>query len=383
MSDPPIYLDYQAHAPLDPRVRSALMAAYALEGNPHASHAHGAHAREAVETARTEISALIGVRPGEIVFTSGATESNNLAILGLAARLRAISRPRILVGAGEHPSILAAVAASGCPLDIVPLRRDGQHDLEALERQLNETVGLVSLSAANHEVGAVADLGEIVALCHRAGALVHSDLSQAVGSITVLAGEIDLASFSAHKLYGPAGIGVLYVRRSLRPKLVPLLVGGGQEGGLRAGTLPTALCVAFGAACTITRGEVAAEGARLTALRESLLEMLLEIPGATLNGPRAPRLPGNINIGFDGVDAEALLVAVKETLSISSGSACTSARLEPSHVLLAMGLTEEEAERAIRIGLGRWTTEDDVATAAAELTRAVASLRNTRWRLGA
>jgi cysteine desulfurase len=383
MTERPIYLDYQAHAPLDPRVLSALVQAYALEGNPHASHAHGSRAREAVEGAREQIAELLGVRSSEVLFTSGATESNNLAIFGLAAHLRGIGRPRILVGAGEHPSLLAAAAASGCPVEIVPLCPDGQHDLDALRDALDDGVGLVSLSAANHEVGSIAPLGEIAALCHEAGALLHSDLSQAVASVRIRAAELDLASFSAHKLYGPAGIGALYVRRSLRPKLVPQLVGGGQEGGLRAGTLPAALCVAFGVACALTGTEMDAEGSRLTALRERLLDALLEIPGAKLNGGRSERLPGNINIGFDGVDAEALLVAVKETLSISSGSACTSARLEPSHVLLAMGLSEEEAEQAVRIGLGRGTTEDDVEAATTELTRAVASLRNTRWRMGA
>lgn len=384
MTARPIYLDYHAHAPMDPRVLAALVEACTLEGNPHASHAHGARAKEAAETARTQVAALIGVRPSEIVFTSGATESNNLAIAGLAPHLRELNRSRILVGAGEHPSLLAAAQRSNCAVQCVPLLPNGHHDLEALRGLLAQGgVGLVSLSAANYEVGTVADLGRIASLCRDAGALLHSDLSQAVGSVAVSAEALDLASFSAHKLYGPAGVGALYVRRSLRSKLVPQIVGGGQEGGLRAGTLPAALCVAFGAACELTRGELASEGERLSALRERMLESLLEIPGALLNGARTSRLPGNINIGFEGVDAEALLVAVKDTISISSGSACTSSRLEPSHVLLAMGLGEEAAEQAVRIGLGRWTTDEEVQAATSEIERAVTSLRNTRWRTGA
>ncbi len=386
MSDRPIYLDYQAHTPIDPRVLSLLVEAYALEGNPHSSHGHGAVAREAVERARVQVADLIGVRSAEVVFTSGATESNNLALSGLAAHLSAISRPRVLVSAGEHPSVIAAATAArrlGCEFDLLPLGPDGLVDLGRLADHVDDSVGLVSISAANHEVGSISNLQEIVAVCHAAGSLVHSDLSQAAGSIPLSAADLDLASFSAHKLYGPSGIGALYVRRSLRSKLAAQILGGGQEGGLRAGTLPVALCVAFGAACELVRCELGREASRIEALRDELLDTLLQIPGATLNGARLPRLPGNINVRFEGVDAEALLVAVKDTVSISSGSACTSIRLEPSHVLLAMGLSEEEAEESVRIGLGRWTTPDHVEIANEAITAAVASLRNTRWRMEA
>lgn len=386
MRDRPIYLDYQAHTPIDSRVLAVLVDAYALEGNPHSSHGHGALAREAVERARAQIAELIEARPAEIVFTSGATESNNLALTGLASHLTAISRPRVLVSAGEHPSVLAAANATlrlGCQVEILPLGKDGLVDLGTLTERLDDSVGLVSISAANHEIGAVADLPQIAAVCHRAGALLHSDLSQALGSIPISATDLDLAGFSAHKLYGPAGIGAMYVRRPLRPKLVAQMLGGGQEGGLRAGTLPVALCVAFGAACELVRDERDEQARRLGTLRDELLDSLLRIAGAALNGARSPRLPGNINIRFDGVDAEALLVAVKDTLSISSGSACTSAKLEPSHVLIAMGLSDEEAEQSVRIGLGRWTTPEHVQVATQAIAAAVASLRNTRWRLGA
>lgn len=386
MRDRPIYLDYQAHTPIDPRVLAALVDAYALEGNPHSSHVHGALAREAVERARAQIAELIEARPAEIVFTSGATESNNLALTGLATHLTAISRPRILVSAGEHPSVVAAANATlrlGCHVETLPLGKDGLVDLGTLTERLDDSVGLVSISAANHEIGAVADLPQIAAVCHMAGAFLHSDLSQALGSIPIAATNLDLASFSAHKLYGPAGIGALYVRRPLRPKLVAQMLGGGQEGGLRAGTLPVALCVAFGVACELVRDERDEQARRLGPMRDELLDSLLQIAGAALNGARSPRLPGNINIRFDGVDAEALLVAVKDTLSISSGSACTSARLEPSHVLIAMGLSDEEAEQSVRIGLGRWTTSEHVQVATQAIVAAVASLRNTRWRLGA
>jgi cysteine desulfurase len=234
MRDRPIYLDYQGHTPIDPRVLAVLVDAYALEGNPHSSHGHGALAREAVERARAQIAELIGARPAEIVFTSGATESNNLALTGLATHLTAISRPRVLVSAGEHPSVLAAVNATlrlGCQVEILPLGKDGLVDLGTLAERLDDSVGLVSISAANHEIGALADLPQIAAVCHVAGALLHSDLSQALGSIPISATDLDLASFSAHKLYGPAGIGALYVRRPLRSKLVAQMLGGGAGGG--------------------------------------------------------------------------------------------------------------------------------------------------------
>lgn len=381
MRTAPIYLDYQAHTPVDPRVLEALFAAFgSVDWNPHSQHAHGAAAREAVEKARERVGELIGARPSEIVFTSGATESNNLALAGLCGHLRALGRTLILVSAGEHPSVLAAASRcerSGFTVERIPLLRDGQADLEALAARLDESVGLVSFMAANHELGVVYPLEAIAALCRQAGALLHSDLSQAAGTIRTSIQYLDLASFSSHKLYGPAGIGALFVRRTLRPKLEPQMLGGGQESGARAGTLPAPLCVAFGEACALARQEINRDGERIGGLRDRLLPRLLEISGARLNGAVTPRLPGNINVGFDGVDAEALLIAVKDRVSISSGSACTSARLEPSHVLLAIGLSEAEAEQSVRIGLGRWTTAEDVDTAADVLATAVSSLRNT------
>jgi len=384
MKTAPIYLDYQAHTPVDPRVLEALVAAFSsVDWNPHSQHAHGAAARDAVEKAREQVGNLIGTRPSEIIFTSGATESNNLAFAGVCGHLRALGRTRILVSAGEHPSVLAAAARcerSGFTVGRIPLLADGQADLAALGAALDESVGLVSFMAANHELGVVYPLESIGALCRRAGALLHSDLSQAAGTIRTSVEHLDLASFSSHKLYGPAGIGALFVRRLLRPKLEPQMLGGGQESGARAGTLPAPLCVAFGEACALARQEIDRDGERIGGLRDRLLARLLEISGARLNGAVGPRLPGNINIGFDGVDAEALLIAVKDRISISSGSACTSARLEPSHVLLATGLSEREAEQSVRIGLGRWTTADEVDTAADVLTVAVSSLRNTLWR---
>lgn len=377
----PIYLDYQAHTPVDPRVLQALIEAFgSVDGNPHSIHVHGVAARDAVERARDQVGALIGARPSEIIFTSGATESNNLALGGLCEHLLGLGRSRILVSAGEHSSVLAAASRCvrlGCTVDRIPLQANGQPDMEVLAEKLDNSVGLVSFMAASHEIGVVYPLEEIAKLCRQAGALLHSDLSQAAGTIRTSAQHLDLASFSSHKLYGPAGIGALFVRRNLRAKLEPQIVGGGQESGLRAGTLPAALCVAFGEACVLANEEIDEEGAKIAVLRDRLMARLLKIPGSRLNGAMTPRLPGNINIGFEGVDAEALLIAVRDAISISSGSACTSARLEPSHVLLAIGLSEASAEQAVRIGLGRWTTRDDVDTAADVLTAAVSSLRNT------
>jgi cysteine desulfurase len=333
-----------------------------------------------VEDARVLVAELISARPSEIVFTSGATESNNLALGGVCEHLRALGRTRILVSEGEHASVLSAASRcerNGFTVGRIPLLANGQIDLEAFSIMLDDSVGLVSCMAANHELGVIYPLEVIAALCRQAGSLLHSDLSQAAGTVRLSVECLDLASLSSHKLYGPTGIGALFVRRILRPKLQAQIVGGGQEAGARAGTVPAALCVAFGKACLLARQEIDTDAARIRSLRDKLLARLLEVPGARLNGAMTPRLPGNINIAFDGVDAEALLIAVKDSISISSGSACTSARLEPSHVLLATGLSEPEAAQAVRIGLGRWTTDEDVEMAAETLVRAVSSLRNT------
>lgn len=380
----PIYLDYHAHAPIDPRVLDVLVSAYgAFDANPHSTHLHGVDAHIAVERARASIAALIQARPSEIIFTSGATESNNLAFFGLDPLLSAGGRTRIAVGSLEHPSVLQAARAlekKGYQIDILPAGRDGRIDLDAVRERVTGTTGLVSVAAANHEIGTLQPISEIAAIAHSHGALMHSDLAQIAGRLPVACSQLDLASLSSHKLGGPSGIGALYVKRLIKPKLQAHLIGGGQEAGLRSGTLPVPLCVAFGEACAIGYREMDEDAARIGKLRDGLLNVLLAIPGADLNGSRDHRLPGNINIRFEDVDGEALAFYLQNKVSISTGSACSAKSLEPSPVLLAIGLSRPEAETAVRIGLGRLTAAEDVAQAASAIAAAVVDLRATRRR---
>lgn len=377
-----VYLDYHAHAPIDPVVAEALTAAYIrYDANPHSTHLAGERAHRALSEARADVAALIGAEPSEVIFVSGATEANNLAIAGMMRSLVETGRPRLLVGAGEHASVLAAAdAAAGATVEHVPLTNTGMVDLNRLAEMLDDRVGLVSVAAANHEIGSVQPLIEISALVRSVGGLVHSDLAQAAGHIPVDLRAIDLASVSAHKLSGPVGVGALFVRRRLRKRLTPITFGGGQEGGLRAGSVPVPLCVAFGVACRIAARDMAIEADRVAGLRDHLLESLGRAGGMTLNGGD-DRLPGNINVSFDGVDGEALAMRVRGEVSISTGSACSSRSLEPSHVLTAIGVTGPRAEGAIRIGVGRATTSTDVEVAASVIVEAVAALRATLRRV--
>lgn len=377
MSDP-VYLDHHGHTPVDPRVLAVMIECLrSTDGNPHASNLHGAHAHAQIEDARARIADLLGVQSGEIIFTSGATESNNLALRGIVTYLEEVGRARILVSAGEHPSILETArqleTEGRVSLDIVPLATDGRVDLCKLESMLDDDVGLVSVMSANHEIGTLQPVSEIGEMARRNGALFHSDAAQAVGKAPLSLENVDMASFSGHKLYGPHGIGGLYVRRAVRRQLRPIMTGGAQEAGLRSGTLPLSLCVGLGEACAIAKAEAELDRSRIGSLRDRLLARL-EGAGGRLNGSRDHRLANNINIAFDGVDGEALLLAVRDRVSISTGSACTSAGLEPSHVLLAIGRTTEQAERAVRIGLGRSTTAEDIEIAGDAILAGVAML---------
>jgi cysteine desulfurase len=377
----PIYLDHQAHAPIDRRVAAVLSRAFIeFDANPHSSHLAGETARRAVEAARGTVASLIGAESAEVAFTSGATEANNLAFGGIHGRLAAARSSRVLVSAGEHPSVLAAASAFFDSVETIPLEATGTVDLEALERLLRGGAGLVSVAAANHEIGTVQPLGEISRLARAAGALLHSDLAQAAGKIPVVMGLLDLASISSHKLGGPVGIGAIAVRRTLRRHLSPLLHGGGQEGGLRPGSLPAPLCVAFGEACSLAAAEMADDALRLTRLRDGLLARLQLLGGVIVNGG-PNRLAGNINLSFEGVDGEALVLRLRGEVAISTGSACTSTSLEPSHVLAAIGVTDRRAEGAVRISLGRQTTEAQVATAGNAIAAAVTALRATLRRV--
>jgi cysteine desulfurase len=378
----PIYLDYQSTTPTDPRVL-AVMLPYFTEkfGNPHStSHSHGKEAAAAVEAARHQVARLIGADEREIIFTSGATESNNLAIKG-ALRFKGETRRRVVTYVTEHKCVLESarrLGEEGVEVVLLPVRADGLVDLDLLARTIDERpTTLVSVMAANNEIGVVQPLAEIGALCRARGVLFHSDAAQAVGKvpIDVEAMKIDLLSISGHKIYGPKGIGALYVRRRPRVRLEPLFDGGAQERGIRSGTLAAPLCIALGEACAIAGAEMAAEAERLSQLRDRLYRGLkAAVPDVVLNGDAEHRLPGNLNLGFPGIDGQALLAEVPE-LSLSLGSACTSAAVEPSYVLKALGLPDALANGSIRIGLGRFTSEAEVDFAVEHLASAVRRLR--------
>lgn len=377
-SSGPIYFDHHSHSLVDPRVAAVVSAALLdLDANPHSTHGPGERARAAIEDARRELAALVGVEPASVIFTSGATEANNLALRGMTKHLADMGRRGVLVSAGEHPSVLHAF--DGCDtvsVDLVPLDAEGRIDLGQLDAMLDAGTGLVSVAPANHEIGTIQPIAEIARRVRAAGALMHCDLAQTAGRLPIAAELFDLASVSAHKMHGPIGIGALIVSRRLRRALTPMLHGGGQEGRLRPGTLSPALAAGFGEACRLARAEMAADGERIRALRDALLHSLLPVGGLYVHGSM-DRLPGNLNISFDGVDGEALVMRLRDTVALSTGSACTSTSLEPSHVLLAIGLDRPRAEGAIRIGLGRQTTRDDIARASAAISTAVGALRAT------
>jgi cysteine desulfurase len=376
----PVYLDYQATTPTDPRVVAAMLPYFTEKfGNPHStSHHFGREAAEAVERARGDVAALIGAEAREIVFTSGATESNNAAIKGAVRFMRderRSDRDRIVTVATEHKCVLETcrqLEREGFSLTVMPVKSDGLLDLAALADAIGPRTALVSVMAVNNEIGTIQDLAAIGALCRARGILFHSDAAQAAGKVPldVEAMGIDLLSISGHKLYGPKGIGALYIRRRPRVRLVPLIDGGGQERGFRSGTLPTPLCVGLGVACAIARDEMAAEAARLVELRRRFFAALhRRIPGMRLNGSGEQRVAGNLNIGFPGIDAEKLLEACA-TVAASTGSACSSASIEPSYVLRALGLDAAAARASFRLCVGRFTTVPEIDFAADALVAA-------------
>ena len=375
----PIYLDNQATTQCDPRVVQVMLPFFTEHfGNPHsAEHAMGRFAEGAVEAARGHVAALIGADVREVVFTSGATESNNIAIKGVARQAvrSGDGRRRIITVATEHKCVLESVAdlaAEGFEPVVLPVRPDGTVDPEVVRAALVVPTLLLSVMAVNNEVGVIQDLAGLAALAHEAGALFHTDAAQAAGKIglDVEATRIDLLSISGHKLYGPKGVGALYVRRRPRVRLVPLFSGGGQERGLRAGTLPAPLIVGLGEACRIAVGEMDEDARRIAGLRDRLLDGLRRaIPGVVLNADPERRIPGNLNLTFPAASAQALMAAMPE-LCVSTGSACSSAEVEPSYVLRALGLSDAAAARTLRIGIGRFTSPSDIDSAAAMLARA-------------
>lgn len=373
-----VYLDNQATTPCDPRVVQAMLPWFTEDfGNAHsAEHAMGRTAEAAVEQARAEVAALIGAEAREVVFTSGATESNNLAIKG-AARFAASmgdGRRRVITVTTEHKCVLESVrdlAAEGFEPVVLPVRPDGLLDPAVLAEALQVPTLLVSVMAVNNETGVIQDSPAIAAQVRAAGALMHVDAAQAAGKIPVdvRAWDVDLLSVTAHKLYGPKGVGALYVRRRPRVRISPLLSGGGQERGLRSGTLPVPLLVGFGLACRLAGQEMAAEAARIGALRARLEAALRDgVPGLVVNAA-APRIAGNLHLTFPAAPAAALMAACPE-LCVSTGSACSSAEITPSHVLGAMGFSVDRAARSLRIGIGRFTSAADVDFAAGQLAAA-------------
>lgn len=394
-----IYLDHHSTTPCDPRVVRAMQPYWTLAfGNPASrTHRYGWEAEQAVAVARRELADSIGASPRDLVFTSGATEANNLAILGAAhaaperphGRARGQRNARHLVTcATEHRSVLdpfGALERQGFRVSVVGVSGAGQIDLDALADAIEPETVLVSIMLANNEIGVIQPLREIATVVHERGALLHSDASQAVGRIPVDADRlgVDLLSWTAHKLYGPKGIGALWVRpRRPRIELAPLVHGGGHERGLRSGTLAVPLCVGFGEACALARRLLRAESERVARLRDRLLDGLRrQLAGVERNGGAEPCLPGSLNLSFERVEAEALLLSLPE-LAISSGSACTSGQREASHVLRALGLAPGRAHSAIRFGIGRFNTEAEIDRAIALLVREVRRLRGLGGRRG-
>lgn len=378
----PIYLDYQATTPLDPRVLESMMPYFTNKfGNPHSrSHSYGWESEEGVEKARAQVGSIIGADEKEIIFTSGATESNNLAIKGVAEFYKD-KRDHIVTAVTEHKCVLDTcrhLEQKGFKVTYLPVQQNGLIDLDQLREAVTDKTSIVSIMAVNNEIGVVQPLKEIGEICRAKGAFFHTDAAQAVGKIEidVNAMNIDLLSISGHKIYGPKGIGALYVRRRPRVRLVAQINGGGQERGMRSGTLAPALCVGLGEACAIAQKEMPTEAVRLRQLRDRFLTAIkARLPEVFLNGDLDSRIPGNLNISFAYVEGESLMMGIKR-LAVSSGSACTSASLEPSYVLRALGVEEEMAHTSLRIGFGRFTTEEEVDIAVEEIVRHVTKLRD-------
>jgi cysteine desulfurase len=375
----PIYFDHHATTACAPQVLDAMAPFWAEHFGNAASRGHrmGLTARQATETARGQVAAFLGASPKEIVFTSGATESNNLALLGA---VRGAGGGHVVTVATEHKAVLdpvAALARQGSTATVLPVDADGLVAPEAVAAALRPNTVLVSVMAVNNEIGVHQDLAAIGALCRERGVLFHTDAAQSVyRPIDVRTSPIDLLSLSGHKMYGPKGVGVLFVRRG-RPAVVlePLQYGGGHERGLRSGTLPVPLLAGLGAACALVLSDRSAQMARLAALRDGLWQRLHALGGVHLNGHATLRAPHNLNISVDGVEAEALLLGVRDVVALSTGSACSSATLERSHVLTALGLDADRVGSSLRLGLGRDTTEAEVAVVGDALVAKILELR--------
>ncbi|KAJ3297085.1 hypothetical protein HDU79_004692 [Rhizoclosmatium sp. JEL0117] len=378
----PIYLDMQATSPTDPRVLDAMLPLMTWEhGNPHSrTHQYGWEAEKSVEVAREQIAKLIGAAdPKEIIFTSGATEANNTAIKGVA-RFYKSTKKHIITTQTEHKCVLDSCRVlqdEGFDVTYLPVKQNGLIDLEQLEAAIRPDTALVSIMTVNNEIGVIQPIAEIGALCRSKKVFFHTDAAQALGKIPLNVNDmnIDLMSLSGHKVYGPRGIGALYVRRRPRVRLEPLITGGGQERGLRSGTVPAGLCVGFGEACRVAQEELEYDSKRIKMLSNRLIEGITsKVTHVIRNGDPVASYPGCVNLSFAYVEGESLLMALKD-IALSSGSACTSASLEPSYVLRAIGADDETAHSSIRFGIGRFTTVEEIDFVVQRVVERVGRLR--------
>lgn len=377
-----IYLDYQATTPVDKRVIDKMIPYFGeIYGNPHSrNHSFGWEAEQAVEVARENVANIIGANPKEIIFTSGATESNNLAIKGLAD-FYGDKKNHIITCVTEHKCVLEScrlLSEKGFEVTYLQVNKDGLIDIKDLESKINDKTLLVSIMGVHNEIGVIQPLKEIGEICRKNSVFFHTDCAQAIGKIKLDVNEmnIDLLSISGHKIYAPKGVGALYVRRKPRVRITAMMSGGGQERGMRSGTLSPALCVGLGEACRICADEIDEESKRITKLKNIFLEGIHgECADIFINGSETNRVPGNINLSFAYVEGESLMMGIKN-LAVSSGSACTSASLEPSYVLKALGVSEELAHTSLRIGIGRYTSEKDIRNAVKVIVNEVKRLRN-------
>ena len=378
--DLPIYMDYQATTPVDPRVVAKMLPYFTEKfGNPHSkSHSFGWEAEEAVELARKQVADLINANSKDIIFTSGATESNNLALKGLTG-FYGSTKKHIITATTEHKCILDTcryLQADGFEVTYLPVQSNGIIDIQALKNSIKENTLVVSIMAINNEIGVIQPLEEIGKACRDRGVFFHTDAAQAFGKIPidVEAMNIDLMSISGHKIYAPKGIGALYVRRKPRVRLAALINGGGQERGMRSGTISTPLAVALGEAAVIAKAEMDSDYTKIKKLSDRLIDEITSVPEVYLNGDRKQRYPGCVNLSFACIEGESMIGAIKD-LAVSSGSACTSSSLEPSYVLRALGIGDDLAHTSIRFGIGKFTTEDQVEYAIDKIKASINKLR--------
>jgi len=377
----PIYLDYQATTPLDPRVLEIMMPYFTEKfGNPHSTnHPFGWEAQAGVEVARKQVADLIGALPEEIIFTSGATESNNMAIKGLCYAAYP-DKNHLITVVTEHTCVLESAAAlkrGGFDVTYLKVYSEGLIDLRHLTQAMSPKTALVSVMAVNNEIGVIQNLKEIGGICRGQGIMFHTDAAQALGKIPLNVHDlnIDLMSISGHKLYGPKGIGALYIRKTADLWPLPIFDGGGQERGFRSGTLAPALCAGLGAACQIASSDRLKDYNQIFALAQKMKTTILNsLSGVRINGSETQRYPGNLNFTFDGVKGD-LLVKELRTIAVSTGSACSTEKVEPSHVLTALGLTKKQIECSLRVGIGRMTTEAEIEYATQLITDTVTNIR--------